>query len=516
MFKRKAPAMVGRSTSQPIPAPIGGWNARDALGEMAPTDAVQMTDMFPATSDVIVRYGHTRYATGLPGQVETLVNYSGGAAQKLFAISSGSVYNVSAGGAVGAADLTGLSNSRWEYVNNTTTANSYIQMVNGLDKMRVYDGNIWNKDGDGAPYDITGVDSATLSNINIHKFRVWFTQKNTLKSWYLATGAIGGAATMFDLSGTAQLGGYLVAMYTWSIDGGYGVDDLATFITSKGEVIVYRGTDPSSATTWALVGVWRIGTPVGKRCCVKFSGDLLLITQDGVYPMSGALQSSRTNPKIAITDKIQYAVSTAISSYSGNFGWQLFQFPKQNMLFLNVPIVEGSAQQQYVMNTITKAWCNFTGWMANCWELFNDNAYFGGNTFVGFAWNGLSDNGANINGNTLQAFNYLGSPGALKRATMMRPILLTDGTPAASINVNVDFDTSDTTSPLTFAATTYALWDTATWDNGIWGGDLNVSKYWQGATGVGYALAPHLKTASIGIRVQWVSTDLVFERGGIL
>lgn len=512
-LKKTVPA---RAQPVSLPAPVGGWNARDALGEMDPMDAVSLTNFFPATSDVIVRYGHTRYATGISGQVETLLSYSGGTSNKLFAAAVGSIYNVTSGGAIGAADVTGMTNARWQYVNNATTAGNYLQAVNGADKMRVYDGTAWHADGDGAPYDITGVNSINLSNVTIHKFRVWFTQKNTLKAWYLAAGAIGGAATAFDLSGTAKLGGYLVSMQTWTIDAGYGVDDLAVFVTSRGEVIVYRGTDPATAATWALVGVWEIGAPVGIRPCMKFAGDLLIICQDGVYPMSGALQSSRTNPKVAVTDKIQFATSSSIAAYGSNYGWQLLQFPKENMIFLNVPVQAGNLQEQYVMNTITKAWCRFTGWNANCWELYEDNPYFGGNGFVGKAWNGLTDNSTNINADGLQAFNYFGSPGQLKRCTMMRPTLLTDGSPSAATNVNVDFDTSDTTAALAFTASTYATWDSAVWDTGIWGGDLGVSRQWQGATGIGYALAPRLKVASQGIRVQWVATDLVLERGGIL
>ena len=108
---------------------------------------------------------------------------------------------------------------------------------------------------------------------------------------------------------------------------------MAVFVTSWGEVLVYKGTDPSSANTWALVGVWQIGAPVGRRCIMKYAGDLLIICQDGVYPMSSALQSSRVNPKVALTNKIQFAVSDAVTNYGSNFGWQLISFPKQKHLF---------------------------------------------------------------------------------------------------------------------------------------------------------------------------------------
>jgi hypothetical protein len=104
----------------------------------------------------------------------------------------------------------------------------------------------------------------------------------------------------------------------------------------------------------------------------------------------GALQSSRLDPRVSITNKIQYAVSQAVSLYSQNFGWCLLYYPKQNQLIMNVPIQAGQ-QQQYVMNNITQSWCNFTGWAATSWELFNDNPYFGGNGYVAAAWNGTSD-----------------------------------------------------------------------------------------------------------------------------
>jgi hypothetical protein len=503
-------AQKRRSIPASLPAPVGGWNARDSLADMKPEDAVILENLFPGTSEVNLRKGHSRYATGFAGQVETLIAYNGAATQELFAISGTEVFDITSAGAIGAAVLTGLSNARWEYVNIATVGGNYAYMVNGIDAPYTYDGTTWANPA------VTGVTTTELSNINLHKNRVWFIQRNTLKAWYLATGAIAGAANSLDLSSVAQMGGYLVAMATWTIDAGYGVDDLAVFITSEGEIIVYRGTNPASASDWLLVGIFRIGAPVGKRCWLKYAGDLLVVTNDGVVPLSGALQSSRTNPKVAVTDKIQSAMNTAIVSYGANFGWELIDFPLGNQLWLNVPIAEGSTQQQYVMNTINKSWCNYSGWEANCWALYQDYPYFGSNTFVGKAWDTFADNGDNIDADALQAFNYFGRRGVLKRYTMARPILRTDGSPAVNINVNIDFDTSDTTSPLSFSPTTYAVWDTAVWDTDVWGGGLNVLKNWQGVNGIGYCAAPRLNMATSGIQVTWVSTDIVMETGAIL
>jgi len=503
-------AQKRRAVEVYLPAPVGGWNARDGLPDMPEDDAVILTNLFPSTSEVILRKGYTEHLTGLAAPIETLMTYAGSTSQKMFAISGSAVYDATTPGAVGAAVLSGLTNARWQYLNITTPGGSYLMMVNGADAPVSYDGTTWANPA------ITGVTTTTLSNINLHQNRLWFTQNATLKAWYLPTGSIAGAATAFDLSSIAQMGGYLVAMATWTIDAGFGVDDLAVFITSEGEVIIYKGTDPASITTWALVGVFRIGSPIGQRCWVKYAGDLLVITFDGVVPMSGALQSSRTNPRVLVTDKIQTAMSDAVAAYNGNFGWEMILFPSGNQLYLNVPIETGDLQQQFVMNTISKSWCYYTGWNANCWTLFNDEPYFGGPTYVGHAWNTLSDNGNNINGDALQAFNYFGARGQLKRWTMARPIFRSNGTPALQINMDIDFDTSDTTAPLNFSPVNYAAWDIATWDNGIWGGGLNVLKNWQGVNGLGYCAGASLITASNGIEVTWVSTDFVMEQGQVL
>ena len=505
-----------RSNSVSLAAPIGGWNARDSLASMGPSDAVILTDWFPTTTECQLRLGYTQFATGMPDQVETILTYYGGATSKLFGISVGGVYDCTSGGAVGAAVLSGLSNSRWQFCNVATSGGNYLYMANGVNTPYLYDGATWTSITGVSTPAITGVTTTNLNSPIVFKNRVFFIEKNTLKTWYLPTSSVGGAANSVDMSAVAQLGGYIVAHATWTIDAGTGVDDYYVAVTSRGEVIIYQGTDPSSANTWALKGVWRLGTPVGSRCLYKFAGDLLYICQDGLIPLGAALQSSRVNPRVALTDKIQYATSTAISSYGGNFGWDIVYFAKENMLYLNVPVAEGNQQQQYVMNTISKSWCNFTGWNANCWQLYNDDPYFGGNGYIGKAWNGYNDNGANITGYALQSFQTYGNPGNLKRFTMIRPIFRTNGSPSLLGNMNLDFDVNFSTAPLSFTTISAATWDSAIWDTAVWGGDLRILQNWQGVQGVGYYAAPQIKLSSSGIDTRWASTDVVYETGAIL
>ena len=261
--------------------------------------------------------------------------------------------------------------------------------------------------------------------------------------------------------------------------------------------------------------MWRLGSPVGRRCLIKYAGDVLLICQDGVVPLSGALQSSRVNPRVALTDKIQSAMSDAVTSYGANFGWQLQSFPKANQLYLNIPKGDGQ-QEQYVMNTITKSWCKFTGWDANCWVLYNDHVYFGGDSVVCKAWDGTGDNATNINADGLQAFNYFGSASQLKKFGMARPVMKASGNPTIQANLNIDFDTSDMTSPLSYTAVAGAVWDTAVWDTDLWGGSLQILKSWQTVTGIGYSAGMRIKAASKSLELRWVSTDITMESGGII
>ena len=124
-----------------LPAPTGGVNARDALADMPVTDAVAMTNWFPTPSYVAVRNGSLTWATGLAGAVETVMAFNGLVARNKYAIAGGSIYDVTAQGAVGAALVSGLSNSRWQHAMFNAGGGNTLIAVNGADAPRRYDGN---------------------------------------------------------------------------------------------------------------------------------------------------------------------------------------------------------------------------------------------------------------------------------------------------------------------------------------------------------------------------------------
>lgn len=498
-----------KSMNASLAAPVGGWNARDAVATMPPLDAVIMDNVWPTTSDVQLRNGYEAWATGIPTQVQTLMAYDSTTDSELFAAAGTEIYDVTTQGAVGAAVVTGLTSAQWQYTNISNTAGNWLIAVNGSDTPRLYNGTTWSTTA------ITGVTQANLVHVNLFKNRVWFVEKDTMNAWYLATDAIAGAATKFPLSAIANRGGYLVAMATWTIDAGEGVDDYAVFITSEGEVIVYVGTDPTSASTFALKGVWQLGSPIGRRCFIKFGGDLLLICFDGVQPMSKALQSTRVSQAQALTNKIQGAMSQAATNYNQNFGWQLDYCPNNSRIMLNVPVT-ANEQQQFAMNTITGSWCRFTGIAANCWEQFDNVSFFGGDGFVGKFWQGQSDDGEIITGDVLQAFSTFGNPGLLKRWTMAQLFFSASGPPSIAASINVDYDTALTNASVQISPATAGLWDDGLWDSALWGGGLANYKPYVGLTGLGKSAAMRLVLASDQLEIHWQATNFVFEGGGFL
>jgi hypothetical protein len=168
------------------------------------------------------------------------------------------------------------------------------------------------------------------------------------------------------------------------------------------------------------------------------------------------------------------------------------------------------------MNTITGAWCQFTGWNAACWENWQENQFFGGATFVGQAFTTNLDDTTNISAELKTAFNYFGSKGQLKQWTMCRPILITDGSPGVVYGLDVDFVASALTGAPSFTGATTSLWDTALWDVGTWSGDPDVFKAWQFLSGLGYCGAFHMKSITGSIQLRLSSVDYVYKIGGVL
>jgi len=494
---------TGQSFPMSIPASVKGWDQISSLADMPPDRAVQLDNWIPRPGYLEIRRGSSAFATGIgtaTTPVETIMAYNSPnvANAKLFAIGGGTVYNITAGGAAVATTITGKTNSRWQYSNFTNAAvNAWLVAANGLDTPIIFDGTTW------ANMTLTGITPGNAASWTVWKGRLWCTLVNSTAVGYLANSAISGAVTTFDLGQQMSRGGYIIAISTWTQDSKQTVDEYIAFITSRGQVIVYQGTDPSTANTFALVGVYDLGAPIGRRCFLRISGNLWVVCVDGVLPMSEMMTQDRAAAaKVAPTTMIQNAMMTAARSYASNFGWQFIEYAKGQLAILNIPQTENQFSIQYVMNTLTGAWCQFTGINANCWEVSNDVPYYGGNDGTVWQWDTSSGDGiVPITATVQTAFNYFESRGHLKRWTMVRPILTTDGSTVPGVGLNIDFGQGAPISVPSVASNTGALWDQAIWDQSVWPINSNLVANWTTVEGIG-------QCASIITKVQTTNNGL--------
>jgi hypothetical protein len=484
---------------------VQGLNARDALASMDAADAITLDNWFPRGNDVLLRRGHQSHVTGLPGNVETLMQYSSGSANTLFAASGSGIYDVTTPGAVGAAVVSGLTNARWQHVVKTTSGGTFLVCCNGADAMRAYNGSVWSTPS------INSVSSSSIIGLTSHKERLWMIEKDSANAWYLSTKAISGNATAFPLGAVFRMGGRLKAIIPLSQDAGSGPDDFLAFVSDKGEVAIYQGTDPGTASEWALIGVFRVGAPIGDRAFLRVGGDAALITDDGVISLLQAINVDRAAANTAtITDRIRELFSTYVRAYRTNFGWQAISYPAGNWGLFNVPI-SATQSVQLVMNTITGAWCRFTGQNAFSWSMLGNEIYFGGSTRVFRADVGGSDNGADIASDMKTAFQYFKDRGGLKRFLQLRPVFLSNGLPSPRITLDVDFGNKEPTGLTSFTGFG-ALWDSAVWDVSVWGADQEqVTQQWLGVHALGRCAAVRMKMASSGATMAVSAFDVLME-----
>jgi hypothetical protein len=498
-----------------LPAPTRGLNLRDGIASLKPDEALILNNWFPREGYCQLRGGHSSYATGLGSTVQSILEWSGPATRKMFGATASAIYNTTSSGAVGAADLSSLTSGYWQSVNFTTAGGAFLVICNGADSVRNYDGTNWTTPS------ITGVTSADLINVASHKSRLWFVQKDSTKAWYLGTSSISGAATSFELGERFTLGGALRAIGSISTDAGdAGSDDYLAFVSSKGEVVVYRGTDPSSANTWALVGVYRSAPPIGHRCLAKIGGDLGLLTEGGIVSVRQLIAGGRdVAERGAVTARIDKAIADAFTSYGSVTGWQMIVHPRTRQAIFNVPTSTTEAYQ-YAMNVKTGAWCTYTSLNATCWGTLNESLYFGSS--AGTVWkaeDGSADNGAAITGEIKYSFQPFGARGGVSRITQVRPLFTASGRVVPAVRVDIDYQNTTPTSsdeyPVT-AGTLGSAWDVGLWDVATWGDNSQLFGDWVAAQGIGTVASVHLVTRTLGIEAKLNAVDVQYERAGTL
>lgn len=375
------------------------------------------------------------------------------------------------------------------------------------------------------------LDLTDIVAVTVWKSRVWLVERNSSRAWYLDVNAVYGTATSFDFGSKMRAGGPLIGLYNWSYDGGSGIDTRLVGVSTAGDVVIYGGTDPDSATTFGLVGCWSVGgVPAGRRIVNEYGGDVLIMSTIGVIPLSKlvvgqpVVEGARGQYETA---KIGNLFNQLVSVFGSLLGWALHIHPVDNALLLLVPQGNDIATVQLAMSWSTQGWTQYRDLPMLSAGIYGGSLYFGtadGRLCVneGYVDNvQLSDpdDWTGVEWSVLSAYSNMGNA-AMKQVKMVRVNMASDGAePQAVPTVMYGFDlTEPAPPPFTPAALTGgSVWDAAIWDTSAWGGTFALIPYQQiyGGAGMGREVAIAIRGTAVA-RTVLVGFDVFFERGGLM
>ena len=365
---------------------------------------------------------------------------------------------------------------------------------------------------------ISGVDPTQIAFVTVWKNRIWLAKKNSATAYYLPVGAIYGAAASFHFGPQFRSGGFLVGLWSWTIDGGSGVDDYLVAISSAGDLVVYAGTDPASANTFGLKGDWAVGmVPAGRRIATDRGGDLLILSALGVMPLSKILSgASFQDADLYATRKIAPVIGRLMSERGDELGFEIRIHPEDKTLLVTTPPVIGEPGEQWSMSLAAQGWAKHTGLGMTCTEAWQGKMYYGtadGRVCVndGDADNvGIAgaENATAIEAVVVTSFQNLGSA-RQKQLLQVAPRFLTTGTaPQFTVEGRYNFDLTDP-GPVQFTdAGGVTTWGTP-WGTMIWGSGAGVAGEYRGVAGIGENAAVALRWSAksrctlVGFDVQW-------------
>ena len=504
-----------KSLTYTLPAPVKGLNKRDSIADMECAYAIVMDNYIPYEDKVALRKGYVLHAP-FADKVETLASYKYGENSALLAISGHKIYNVSSKNNVFAYPDVFLSDTACQ----TVQYKNYLYIMNGTDIPKVY-----YVDNQGIEhmtdwgFEADNLNAAAIVSGCVSKQRLWFIEKGTLRVWYAENaGNISGTLQCFDLSQVCRFGGQLAAVANWTRDGGQGIDDLTVFITTEGEALIYSGSNVNDADDWKLRGSYKIGRPIGYNCCLPYQGDVVIITQDGYIPLSGALFADKANyAPISFSDTIRDLVIKRTKMYASKRGWQAVIYSSGGYALFNVPLHKG--YEQHVINVNTGAWCRFTDINSLCWGEFEKRLYFGSDDGVYLFDEGYDDNGEPIIGEVAQAYCDLGTPN-LKKVQLINPRTKSLYKYTLIIYTDADMQNGRSEYCENIGNGGGVKWNEAKWSSENYSvskwensGQDDMHSQWICNSVTGYKIGLVFKTSTSGNHIEWFETVVRYEPG---
>ncbi len=446
-----------------LPTSNGGLNLRDSLDAMAINDCIQMDNLIPDVGVDRVRKGFTEISTDA---TDSLIGYNVVGSETVLTARTGTVYSLNVSTGTRTSLKTGLANSDWVYTSFTDGAGLVnVVMCNDADISQIYNGSTLANIGFTIPAGIV------LSSPLSFKNRLYFVDNGTTDIYYGGVQATSGTLTKFSVGSFLKKGGTIKTIQNWTQDAGEGVDDLLVIISSEGEVLLYRGLSPVDSS-WSLRGTFQISRPVGKRCATKMGGDLIIITEQGYFPLSQVLNQDRAN-RVAVSDKINPIMKDKDFNDSN---WSINWFSKEGWVFVNSPSSTQYFHEQHVLNFKTGAWCRFIGMDALSWLVLGDKLYFCNSNGVFEANSGTTDNGSHITYYKQQAYSKFDTDN-LKQIMRIKPRYGVVGGITFNKKINIDFKDGKVRTASSSQTGNQAVWDEAIWDESFWTDEYKIKSF---------------------------------------
>jgi hypothetical protein len=369
------------------------------------------------------------------------------------------------------------------------------------------------------PSSATWINPNQFQIVLAHQNRLWFADSSNLAVYYLPLQQKAGTLGVLPMNALFRRGGSIRAMYTWTLDGGAGMQDQLVVFTTDGEAAIFQGVDPTDVNNWQLKGIYRCDSPMTKRCVANWGGELYVMFSSGVLPMSTMLRAE--SEKLGTMDKAVYTFFYSHAVLYRTFpGWQLIVNPYSNRLICNIPHGPASEYHQLARQMPQEIWSMWEGVPARAWGWLDPDMWFGDDAGNIFKMNPSmhSDNGAPIDVDVQCAWNQFSWPG-LKDFKLIRAHIVTDGTPKLRLTVNTDYDyTAPINQPDITVANIGTAWDTGTWDVDPWagGGTPVPLQIWQGCGGNGVVGGVRLTARVLDATTFDIyGFDVVYERGAL-
>ncbi len=473
---RGGTSVGAQQASAPVtfPAPMNGLITTSDIASQTPASASMLTNWFPTLTGARVRGGSAKQGIAADGlDFLSAFKYVKGSTERMFMATASAIYDMSspaAPPATTAAVVTGLTSGDWCAFQHTNAGTSYLVCFNGSDSRRLFDGTTWST----TPA-ITFSDATTMANLAygwLFKKREFLIKSGSLDAYYLsALDTVGGAAGVFPMAGIFKKGGSLLSGFSWSIESGNGPNEYCVFLTTEGEVAVYSGSDPSNAADFALVGVYQIGKPLGKNAWIKFGGDVLIATVDGLIPLSQAFNRSSEEIALVAASKAIDAEWRAAAVATGS-GWTLTLWPEENLVFVAFPDNPAVPDTVFVFHSQTRKWSFVSNWRARCFASFQKSLFFGSS--AGSVWRGDftgTDDGLPFQATYLSAFNPVGGFGQRKSASKAKMFIKGSDKPAVQLFARSDMDISAPSfGVVSENKSGGSVWDVGLWDQAVWDG----------------------------------------------